>query len=88
MHPPRFVERRQRSDGVELIFDLGERRASVRVGALRSSRFELSFPHVVSEEGEATGDPALDEAVLRAAETAAAFLEASRSWATWRDDAR
>lgn len=72
---PVLVEARPADGGIELIYSVGDQRAS----ALAFGR-TVEFPHGRCELGQTLGTPRLDEAVRVAAREDRARAEAARLW--------
>lgn len=70
-----LVQARPLDCGIELVFDLGRRRASVLVRHGRPPE----FPHLRSDLGESVGVKA-DQDVRQAAKRVVAYLDAAELW--------
>jgi hypothetical protein len=70
-----LIEARPLDGGLELVFDLGRRRASVLVVRGRAPE----FPHHRSDLGESVGTNANEE-IRRTAKRVVAYLDAGELW--------
>ena len=64
-------------------FEVGSRRASVRIACV-GSRLRFEFPHIADDTGESVGSPERDAAVIGQACVIAAVLDAGLVWRSFR----
>src|SRR4051812_39222755 len=80
---PSFEGTRRAGEEFIIAFRVGdERLATVRVAPGRPPR--VFFPHLLDEDGESLGAPALDAELCRRAEQLTMVWEGGREWALWR----